>query len=774
MIIKKIIPLLLVFIVLQVVDLRSLEKLVSGFTAPFLKKAEGGNSTVDLKDHKREIPSHAATHPPQNTSTTATTTRSPFTSTSQTSVKEPRNDVPITFPTVNDRLKIYMGSWYHSDAGKLCEKRMLWKFRRTKGSYAVSLISESSNIEVTDTPTADGIFALDLHNIRNNEMWSPPLRQNVMSVWADAILPVVDLQEFKYSPVAVPLIVQSGTLVSNYNTSKRSIPRLARSRILRGTDEGKACQRMPHEPIVWNFVGSPMRKLLKAKRDLPWDEKKDKALLRVTQSNLESLSNFKNSPIVHTDHIERNPKRYSGLPGDKMPELDIPYKGIIANESEDPMELVHALWSNSVVLLTPVRTQTWTMEDQLQPWIHYIPVDSDLGNLETRMDWVLQHPNEAKKISGRASEWIEELYLNDDAASVNQQISNEIIQRYSAYFSLDDDTTGATRYKVQSTEYLPTTFQAGGRSEAELVDIAKAVKRSGPSVKAAVCYKGIFGSADLHRFIKWATYNYLLGFDQTFLWYLPSIKHYEGFDILESLPYVTMLESTTATVKEVYKFYERAVTDDGRNVQYALEYDCLGDVAKDYDWVMLADSDEYLWFNETIGLREFLHLHSGNYTYLSFGKKMYDRKHGVDIENSGFGLSMYPFHTGRFCDHGGVDKSLQRPGSPICPLNAGRAKVLVNPRHWDHVSIHGTHIPKEDRGSHHFHVDMAHLKEWSGIFFPVPDPEIRDPEDFVVSKIGELTTHHRGIIPNEDGSINVYYDEPLHAWMEFVANNKAG
>jgi hypothetical protein len=52
---------------------------------------------------------------------------------------------------------------------------------------------------------------------------------------------------------------------------------------------------------------------------------------------------------------------------------------------------------------------------------------------------------------------------------------------------------------------------------------------------------------------------------------------------------------------------------------------------------MMADADEFSWFSEKVGLKEFLRKHS-ELSYLSFGKWMYSMRHSVDTDTNTFGL----------------------------------------------------------------------------------------------------------------------------------------
>ena len=54
---------------------------------------------------------------------------------------------------------------------------------------------------------------------------------------------------------------------------------------------------------------------------------------------------------------------------------------------------------------TPMRDSFY---DKIEPWKHYLPLDEDLGNFFELVDWVKRHPDEARKISATATQWVED------------------------------------------------------------------------------------------------------------------------------------------------------------------------------------------------------------------------------------------------------------------------------------------------------------------------------------------------------------------------------
>ena len=59
---------------------------------------------------------------------------------------------------------------------------------------------------------------------------------------------------------------------------------------------------------------------------------------------------------------------------------------------------------------TPMRDSFY---DDIQPWVHYIPLDADLSNLEERVKWAKENPDECASISKRATQFAEKMMSAD-------------------------------------------------------------------------------------------------------------------------------------------------------------------------------------------------------------------------------------------------------------------------------------------------------------------------------------------------------------------------
>lgn len=111
------------------------------------------------------------------------------------------------------------------------------------------------------------------------------------------------------------------------------------------------------------------------------------------------------------------------------------YKAIIMLEGNDISSgLKWALYSQSVVLAQTSLYTSWAMEELLEPWHHYIPLQEDLSDLEEKMQWVLDHDIEAEQIAHAGTLWISDLIYHPDAPMEETAIMDEILRRYQRHF----------------------------------------------------------------------------------------------------------------------------------------------------------------------------------------------------------------------------------------------------------------------------------------------------------------------------------------------------
>jgi hypothetical protein len=312
------------------------------------------------------------------------------------------------------------------------------------------------------------------------------------------------------------------------------------------------------------------------------------------------------------------------------------------------------------------------------------------------------------------------------------------------------------------------------------------VRKDPHNITAALCHKSLFGNIDLWMVLDWVAYHRLLGFDHIFMSYIPQVRKLDGFAELASLPYVTLFEYKEGIVEVINdKGYEQLGTPHALlntsdlpgectkgvepTAQLLQEARCLDQDAHSFDWVMLSDADEYLWFNENIGVKEFLHSRNQKYDYISFGKWMYTMKHRVNATTTGFNLENFPFTAGVYC----TMQSKRRKPLNVCARQNGRAKVMLKPSaHHGHVCVHGSHVPRKRKESIQISANVAHLMEWNSATIKTKiEPMMREKQSFPIHTPEEANLHGFHMYPkNSDKSVTLRFDDKLHDWLDFVTS----
>lgn len=102
-------------------------------------------------------------------------------------------------------------------------------------------------------------------------------------------------------------------------------------------------------------------------------------------------------------------------------------KYILSIEGNDVASgLKWQLYSNSVVIMPKPNMVSWAMEDQLIPYVHYVPVNDEFSDLEEIYEWCINHDKECEQISKNATEYIEQ-FLDEKNETFLQQ---EILKKY--------------------------------------------------------------------------------------------------------------------------------------------------------------------------------------------------------------------------------------------------------------------------------------------------------------------------------------------------------
>ena len=85
------------------------------------------------------------------------------------------------------------------------------------------------------------------------------------------------------------------------------------------------------------------------------------------------------------------------------------YKFLLAIEGNDvASNLKWAMSSNSLVIMSKPKYETWFMEGQLKAGYHYVEVKDDYSDLIEKMEYYLTHTDEAEIIIQNSNQWVEQ------------------------------------------------------------------------------------------------------------------------------------------------------------------------------------------------------------------------------------------------------------------------------------------------------------------------------------------------------------------------------
>lgn len=150
------------------------------------------------------------------------------------------------------------------------------------------------------------------------------------------------------------------------------------------------------------------------KDTIPFSEKANKAIFRGAcyqpwrQQFLEATKNLKSvdaGDVAKTTKSQQFHKPFMPI------QNQLRYKAIISIEGNDvASNLKWALNSNSVVIMTEPKFETWFCEAHLKPWIHYIPMKDDYSDLSSALEFVLSEHQRVEKIVENANKYCSQYF----------------------------------------------------------------------------------------------------------------------------------------------------------------------------------------------------------------------------------------------------------------------------------------------------------------------------------------------------------------------------
>ncbi len=147
----------------------------------------------------------------------------------------------------------------------------------------------------------------------------------------------------------------------------------------------------------------------------PFTEKKDQAIFRgliaqvrdggLKTNRYDFMEKFFGHPMVDAGVID---KRFPEWLTEKITIAEhLDYKFVMALEGNDvASNLKWIMSSNSVAVMPPPTCETWFMEGTLIPDYHYIAIKPDYSDLESRLQYFIDHPDEAQAIIDHAHDYV--------------------------------------------------------------------------------------------------------------------------------------------------------------------------------------------------------------------------------------------------------------------------------------------------------------------------------------------------------------------------------
>lgn len=178
------------------------------------------------------------------------------------------------------------------------------------------------------------------------------------------------------------------------------------------------------------------------KDDIKWDDKKNMIIYRGTSTGNGDRINFveryyKSHDVGLTHLLSHYPPSKSYLVKNTIPIPDFyKYKYIVSIEGNEKDSGINwKLASKSVVLMKPPIFESWLMEGTLQPFVHYVPLNSNLDNLDEMYEWCLKNDELCQNIVKNANKFMEKFY---DLKEENKLI-NRILNDYKQHTKFETD-----------------------------------------------------------------------------------------------------------------------------------------------------------------------------------------------------------------------------------------------------------------------------------------------------------------------------------------------
>lgn len=164
---------------------------------------------------------------------------------------------------------------------------------------------------------------------------------------------------------------------------------------------------------------------------LEFEEKKDQVVWRgkcYVPHRVEFVKHFYQHPLCDIGQTNTKGDLSVAWQKNKLSlQEQLKYKFVLAIEGNDvASNLKWAMSSNSLVMMTQPKYETWFMEGLLKANIHYVLLKNDYSDFEEKIEHYIKHPQQAKEIINNAHKHVEQ-FLNQTNEDI---ISLHVLDKY--------------------------------------------------------------------------------------------------------------------------------------------------------------------------------------------------------------------------------------------------------------------------------------------------------------------------------------------------------
>ena len=324
------------------------------------------------------------------------------------------------FPSVMERVKYYMGSWYSNvhqiNVTLMCSKLPLFNHKYHLLKAGDAYIFNRSNID--DYPARNYIA---------------DVKKNILShaMNATSFLAAAKLGD-RQNGVEWPIFIKTRQIHPDFSGVRENT-----SSILALLNEGRHFSARNFE--------------VAREDNIEWEQKNDSLVWRGgtsgTFARLDIVEKYFNATDDGIDvafssigktgltqlGLESVTKRY--LRGKLSVEELLKHKYLLSIEGNDVASgLKWMLYSKSVVFMTPPKVESWAMEALLVPYYHYIPLAPDHSDIRQKVEWARRNDDLCHRISKQATRYMEDLFVSPRARNETGLIHKTIVRRYESLY----------------------------------------------------------------------------------------------------------------------------------------------------------------------------------------------------------------------------------------------------------------------------------------------------------------------------------------------------